>query len=205
MSTVHSRKLRGIVNARKTTGKQPAKGTNETSATTTATTGPSKPRPKPTKTKKKTQKKQQAQPQESDDEPERSGVDEVDEDETDPSRISMPVMDLVDESLTEAWAIHPSHQMCIIFDVINPVRQFRKGMRDNQDNTPCPVYMPNPEEDLNAVETNGKRWPLMQYQPYLPDGYVPSSYTYQSVSLTAVAFTPAGSMTGSSLSPRLGF
>ena len=121
MSTVHSRKLRGIVNARQTAGKQPAKGSNETSATTTPTMGPSKLRPKPMKTKKKTQKKQQAQPQESNDEPEQSGVDEVDEDETDPLWISTPVMDLVNESLTEAWVIHPSHQTCIVFDVVNPV------------------------------------------------------------------------------------
>jgi len=45
---------------------------------------------------------------------------------TDPSLVDRPVPEHVDSALSRAWKIEPKHPMCLIFDVISPVRRFKR-------------------------------------------------------------------------------
>ena len=79
-----------------------------------------------------------------------------------------PALDLVHPALSDAWIVHPKRENCIIFDVVNPVRQFKRGTVEDLA-VPFPSYDPNPEEDPNVVESDDGELPLQQYCPYLPD------------------------------------
>lgn len=42
-------------------------------------------------------------------------------------------MSIVNENLADAWAVDNSHQMCFIFDRVNPARKFARDMHYNED------------------------------------------------------------------------
>jgi len=58
-----------------------------------------------------------------------------------------PVEELVDEELANAWRVNRHNQMCFIFDVINPARQFKRGMKYKEDQD-FADYGPDPWYDL---------------------------------------------------------
>jgi len=88
--------------------------------------------------------------------------------ETDPTLVTWPVLELVHQSLTTAWAMEPYRRMCIRFDVVNPLMQFKRGSERLTDdcNTPFPSYDPTPEEDPNVTEDDDQ-YVLEQYEPML--------------------------------------
>jgi hypothetical protein len=76
-------------------------------------------------------------------------------DVTDPQQVDHPVLDLIHPSLRHAWEVNKHRQMCLIFDCVNPVRQFKRGtVYDESDDHPFPRYSPSPEEDGNVTETD---------------------------------------------------
>jgi len=88
--------------------------------------------------------------------------------------VTEPVMHLVHSSLGTGWKMEPARQMCIRFDVINPLRQFKRGARwDENEDIPFPQYDPSPEQDDDVVEDDDKDGGLMQYEPVLPPQCVP--------------------------------
>ena len=84
---------------------------------------------------------------------------------TDPKLVFKPVLDIVTPALRNAWAINNNNKMSLIFDVINPVRKFKRGALydDNKDN-PYADYDPNHDEDPNVTETDEDG----NTQPYNP-------------------------------------
>lgn len=80
----------------------------------------------------------------------------------DPKLADRPVPEHTHNSLFHAWRVKPNHQMCLIFDVVNPVRKFK---RDS-------VYNKNAEEsfakhnDPNLSETDAE-------PPHMPAYPVP--------------------------------
>lgn len=83
--------------------------------------------------------------------------------ETDPNLITRPDPKHVHRSLTKTWAILPHRQMCIRFDVVNPLTQFKRGTSGEGR---FPPYDPNPEEDPNVTE-NDEDGILREYAPML--------------------------------------
>jgi hypothetical protein len=80
----------------------------------------------------------------------------------DASVVTRPVMSSVHENMVDAWRINNHHPMWLIFDVVTPVRQFKRGMvRD--DALDFPAYGPPPWGDL--TETDEPPRGLMQYAP----------------------------------------
>ena len=55
------------------------------------------------------------------------------EETTDPRKVDRPVMNMVNRNLTDAWKVHHSHNMCFIFDCVNPARRFARDMHYNED------------------------------------------------------------------------
>ena len=89
------------------------------------------------------------------------------EDMIDPKLIDQPVERLVHESLRNAWVVNKSRPMCLIFDCVNPARQFKRGvLYDLDETTPFPNYDPDPERDGNVME--GDEGPHPGLQPYNP-------------------------------------
>jgi hypothetical protein len=83
---------------------------------------------------------------------------------TDPTKVTRPVIDLVDENLSLAWRIDPGNPMCFIFDAVLPGRQFKRGMEWDP-NVELPGYGPPPWPDL--TESDGSDPGLMPYAPIL--------------------------------------
>lgn len=52
---------------------------------------------------------------------------------TDPKKVDQPVMNIVNKNLTNAWKVDHSHNMCFIFDCVNPARRFARDMHYNED------------------------------------------------------------------------
>jgi len=74
-----------------------------------------------------------------------------------------PVEELVDEELANAWRVNRHNQMCFIFDVINPARQFKRGMKYKEDQD-FADYGPDPWYDLTEDDCKvGSGW-----TPYKP-------------------------------------
>ena len=90
--------------------------------------------------------------------------------DTDPNRVTHAVERLVTPSLANAWIVKPGRRMCIRFDVVNPLMQFKKGTKRSDDD-PFPRYCPNPEQDPNVTEIDADAQP---YEPQLPEWYVRS-------------------------------
>ena len=86
----------------------------------------------------------------------------------DPKRIIGPVPGLVCPALRNAWKINNFNSMGFIFDVINPARQFKRGMEyDEQSDSPYADYDPDPKNDPNVTETDEDA----TTQPYNPKIY----------------------------------
>ena len=67
--------------------------------------------------------------------------------------------------MSKVCKISKDLQMCILFDVVNPVRQFKRGtvFDENSDN-PFPVYTSDDEEEGNCTESDADAL----LQPYMP-------------------------------------
>ena len=83
---------------------------------------------------------------------------------TDVSEVTGPVDSMVDESMALGWKLNNDHPMWLIFDAINPVRQFNRRMKYH-DNKDFPAYGPEPWVDL--TETDEPHVGLMPYAPIL--------------------------------------
>ena len=86
-------------------------------------------------------------------------------DTTDPKLVTGPVLNEVTPALKDAWAINKKNKMALIFDLISPVRQFKRdALYDEEKEDPYVDYDPNPEEDENVTETDEDG----DLQPYNP-------------------------------------
>ena len=48
-------------------------------------------------------------------------------------KVNWLVMNIVNENLADAWAVNNSHQMCFIFDLVNPAHWFAQDMHYDED------------------------------------------------------------------------
>jgi len=95
-----------------------------------------------------------------------------DEDQTDPMLVTRPAMEFVHSTMVNICFVYPHRQMCVIFDVVNPLRQFKRGMLHTDDPAvPFPIYDPSPEGDPNVTESDVEPG-LMQYRPLIPESCV---------------------------------
>ena len=61
----------------------------------------------------------------------------------------------------------PHRQMCVRFDVVNPLMQFKRGSKRNDDpKVPFPRYNPSPEQDPDVTEDDDEENQLEQYEPF---------------------------------------
>ena len=80
---------------------------------------------------------------------------------------TVPVPDIIIPELYDAWKINPRHKMCIIFDAVNPCRQFKRGEVYDEDlEDPFAEYEPNADDDPNVTDTD-----VGDTQPYAPITY----------------------------------
>ena len=89
------------------------------------------------------------------------------EDTTDPGLVTVPVPNLVHPALKDAWVINTNHEMALIFDVVNPVHQFKRDKYYDSDDEPKEafvIYDPSPESDPNITEDDER----CDLKPYLP-------------------------------------
>lgn len=108
-------------------------------------------------------------------------------DETDPTAVTRPVGH-VHESLAKAWALRPHRQMCVRFDVVNPLMQFKRGSTFSDDEAvPFPVYDPSPEEDPDVTESDDEDNPLEQYEPLFLEQCVSAMPFHSPLALTGEA------------------
>lgn len=70
-------------------------------------------------------------------------------------------MELVHSSLVNAWEINNANEMCWIFDVTHPPRQFKRGVFFTGQE--FATYGPAPYGDLTETDDGPKR--LLQYAP----------------------------------------
>jgi hypothetical protein len=81
-----------------------------------------------------------------------------------PRQVYQPVMSVVHPLLQGAWKINRRHKMGLIFDVVNPARQFKRGSDYNDDDDlPYAKHVPNSRDDPNVTESD----PNATRQPYL--------------------------------------
>jgi hypothetical protein len=73
-----------------------------------------------------------------------------------------PAFRIVHPALVNAWTINKNTDVALTFDVINPVRQFKKGTSYNAAE-PFPRYIPNPETDCNVTEVDVEGAMLQPY------------------------------------------
>lgn len=83
-------------------------------------------------------------------------------DVADVADVTGPVDSMVDESMAHGWKVNHNHPMWLIFDVISPVRQFKRGM-EYDDDEDFPAYGPADER----TETDDPEVGLMPYAPIL--------------------------------------
>lgn len=81
---------------------------------------------------------------------------------TDVSEVAGPVESMVHERMAGGWKVNKDHPMWIIFDVINPVRQFKRGM-EYDETKEFPGYGRAPWEDLTETDD-----PVPGWMPYAP-------------------------------------
>ena len=74
----------------------------------------------------------------------------------------------IHDDMSQACEISQYFQMCILFNMVNPLRQLKWGTEFDKDNTsPFPVYDPWNHTDLTELDEGGILQP-----------YKPSDYTY---------------------------
>ena len=96
---------------------------------------------------------------------------------TDPELVNRPVSRYIHRSLRTAWRINKTRPMWLIFDYVNPVRQFKRGaLYDPDANSPFPEYDPDPENDADVTEDDGdgEGLDLPPYNPIIPECVVPT-------------------------------
>jgi hypothetical protein len=86
-------------------------------------------------------------------------------DTTDPEMVTGPVLDLADTALKEAWMVNTDHRMALIFDAVNPAREFKRDrICDKYSNDRFPEYDPTPESDSDVTDRD-EEGNLQQYNP----------------------------------------
>jgi len=86
---------------------------------------------------------------------------------TDVRYTPVPVPDIIIPALYGAWQVNPKHKMCILFDAVNPCRQFKRGQVYDEDlEDPFAEYNPNADEDPDVTDTDEG-----DAQPYAPIEY----------------------------------
>jgi hypothetical protein len=83
---------------------------------------------------------------------------------TNPIGVTSPVMSLVHPKMRQAWKINKGLPMWLKFDVVNPVRQFKRDMHYTDD-AAFPAYGPAPWPDLTETDEPSSRPGLMPYAP----------------------------------------
>lgn len=81
---------------------------------------------------------------------------------TNVNEVTGPVMSMVHNAMTEAWTINKHLPMWLVFDSVNPVRQFKRGMAFNS-HVDFPEYGPPPWTELTETDQ-----PLPGLMPYAP-------------------------------------
>lgn len=81
--------------------------------------------------------------------------------ETTPANIEQPITGLIHPTLLNSWTINKSVDLCFIFDIVSPARQFKRGVVYNEDDD-YPEYDDGAPGDI--TETDGDP-PLMPYKP----------------------------------------
>jgi hypothetical protein len=84
---------------------------------------------------------------------------------TDPKAITRAVGGLVHEAMGDGWIVHPNRAMACIFDAVNPVRQFKRGMPYDE-RLDFPEYPSEDCEDLTETDTAPPGW-----MPFGPKAY----------------------------------
>jgi len=109
--------------------------------------------------------------------------------QTDPRLVKGPVVELVHTSLAGLrWRLLPHLQMCVRFDAVNPLMQFKRGVKRNpKAGVPFPRYNPSPEEDPDVTEDDPEVG-LEQYEPVLPERCVPPAAPTHTTPLTQSVF-----------------
>jgi hypothetical protein len=84
---------------------------------------------------------------------------------TDPTRTTVPDPALIIPALFDAWEVNPKHKMCILFDAVNPCRQFKRDATYDDDlEDPFAEYDPDKEGDVTDTDVGDT-------QPYAPVKY----------------------------------
>ena len=85
------------------------------------------------------------------------------EQRTDRALIDKQVDALICPAMANAWDIHGYFQTCILFDAVNPLRQFKRGAEfDEMSDDPFPDYHPRDAADVTETDEEGS---LQQYKP----------------------------------------
>ena len=92
---------------------------------------------------------------------------------TNPKLVDRLAFDFVHESLCSAWQINPDRPMCLIFDCVNPARQFKRGTPYNADEG-----VPFLEYDGDVTEADeDDEVGLQPYQPVVPECVQPIQHS----------------------------
>lgn len=86
---------------------------------------------------------------------------------TDPKLVTGPVLELVHPALTNAWSVNGKHKMETIFDSVNPVRQFKRDEKYDEEvdgEDAFADYDPSPESDSDVTDSDED----CDLKPYLP-------------------------------------
>ena len=79
---------------------------------------------------------------------------------TDPTIVTQPARG-VHQKLRHAWAIQPGHDVCFVFDAIDPSRQWKLGTEYTEED-PFAEYGPAPWPDMTDTDDHNV------LQPYFP-------------------------------------
>ena len=83
----------------------------------------------------------------------------------DPTRVVAPVRNLVCPMLEQAWQVNNSNTMAFIFDVICPVREFKRGVEfDENSRHPYADYNSDSDNNSDVTQTDADT----KTQPYNP-------------------------------------
>lgn len=85
---------------------------------------------------------------------------------TDRALVDKPVFKFIAPGMSEAWEISEHFQMCILFDAVNPLRQFKRGTKYNEDaEDSFPDYTAKEKGEVTETDERG------ELQPYKPQYY----------------------------------
>ena len=86
-------------------------------------------------------------------------------DEAEPGKITQPISTIVHETLQNAWAINKNAHLAYLFDVVSPVRQFKRGMPFTEEGE-FPEYSEGTAGDVTETDDDPPGW-----MPYMPREY----------------------------------